>query len=203
MPNHLKETINKLKERGGNIKGEALLSDIEALTKIRDKKSVDIVLENMREMGEKIDLKEIKSSEWYPEYLLSSFIIVSYQFLGLTEKDIFEWGRTATKVSFIAKIILRHLVSIDKAFEECSNYWRKNYDFGNLVPVEMNSKDKYAVVRITDYLSDPLICTFHAGYFKGILEFILPSEKIEIKEERCIHRGDSYHEYLISWGEKE
>ncbi|PIS38803.1 MAG: hypothetical protein COT34_01740 [Candidatus Nealsonbacteria bacterium CG08_land_8_20_14_0_20_43_11] len=157
------------------------------------------VEENLKELGQPISFSELRLTAWYPEGLNVLVILAGQQAFGWTEKDIFEIGRDIVKVSFIAKILVKYVVSAKQTFELSSQQWHKFVSCGKLEPFVYNEEQRYAIWRLKGYKFHPLICPFLGGYFLGLAQNIVRSDKITIEETACMFKGAAYHEYTLRW----
>lgn len=195
----LKKEAEKLMKIKGNAKGETLLTHQKYIYYRQGEEGVRAVEEKMMELGYYLKFKEIKSLNWYPAAMGALVILVAKEIFNWTDVDIFDMGNSAPKHSFIIRFLMRYIFSPYKIFEESPRYWRAHYEFGTLEAVEFNEKEKYFLIRIKDCKFHPVTCVFFAGYSLKIAQFVIKSEKLNIKETKCVHRGDLYDEYIISW----
>jgi hypothetical protein len=110
-----------------------------------------------------------------------------------------EMGKSAPKLSFIVKMLMKTFLSTKRTFQESSDYWRRHYLAGELVPAEIDEEKKYLYLRLKDFKVHPIICLYLTGFFYTIASLALKITKIECKETKCSHKGDAYHEFLITW----
>lgn len=156
------------------------------------------VEEKMAELGYPLRFKDMKTFAFYPVGLADLVIIVAKEIFGWKEKDVFEMGNIAPKYSFIIKLLLKYFISLKRSLKEASTYWRKHFTEGELV-YELHEEEKYVVIRLKYKTTHPLMCIFYAGYFLRIAQYVIRSQKITIKETKCMFKGDPFHEYLITW----
>lgn len=195
-----KELTEELMRIEGNVKGEVIRINFLYIREKKGEKGVELVEERLKELGYPIKAERIKTFAWYPEALSVLLILVAKDIFQWQDSDIFDMGNSAPKYSFIVKLLIRYFVSPQKSFRESPRYWRKHFDFGELETIEFNEKEKYLILRVKGYAFHPTICFFHKGFFLKIGQFVINSEKLSIKETKCVYKGDPYHEYLISWG---
>lgn len=197
--NFLKQEVGRLIKIKGNIRGVVFHSHATYIRYREGEKGIRAVEEKLKELGYLLNFKEIKKMEWYPEALSVLVILVAKEIFNWNNSDIFEMGNSAPKYSFIIGSLIKHFLSLKKVFEEVPKHWRKHFDFGEMESYKINEKEKYIVLRIKGYKFHPIICIYHAGYFLRIAQLSIESEKITIKETKCMFKGDSYHEYIIKW----
>jgi len=194
-----KEEADKLMAIPGNVRGAVILANLEYAFQRGGEKIVEEIKERLKELTYPFDIEEIKPMEKYPEALSVLIILLIKEIFNLTKEEIFEMGGASIKLSPFIKILTKYFVSIKKCFEQAPKYWEKYFDFGKIEPAEYNEKEGYAILRVIDYKFHPLICIYHRGYFAQIAKIATGKKMIKSREIKCIHRGDPYHEYSISW----
>lgn len=194
-----REGIEKIAQIKGNVRGAVFQTHATFIQRKRGKEGLRTVEEKMAELGHPISFKKIKVGGWYPEFLSCLIILVARSLFNWTEKDIFEMGSSAPKYSFITRTLMTYFFPLKRFLAEVPKYWRKHFDFGELEVVEFDEVKKYIILRERDYNFHPLMCIYHAGYYQGITQYVIKSEKISIKEIKCVFKGDLYHEYVIRW----
>ena len=194
-----KEGIEKITQIKGNARGAVFQTHATFIRRKKGEEGLKAVEKKMAELGYPINFKKIKAVGWYPEALSCLIILVARDLFNWTEKDIFEMGYSAPRYSFIARTLMTYFLSLKRFLVEVPRYWKKHLDFGELEVVEFNEEKKYIILREKGYEFHPLICVYHAGYYQGITEYVVKSEKISIEETKCVFKGDPYHEYVIRW----
>jgi len=195
----LKKELEELKKIKGNIRGEGILTDIEYLRFKGKEGELDKIEKKMNQLGCPIKFAELKSMEWYPAWWDVLKILVLKDVFNWTDKDIFEMSNFAPKVSFLVKMLVKYFISAKKSFSQSPKYWSQHFDFGELEAHEFSEKEKKMVFWVKDYKIHPIMCIVCAGYFLRIAQFVVKSEKVNIKETKCVYKGDPYHEYIIKW----
>jgi len=195
----LEETVKRLRDFPGNVKGEVFRTHADYIRKKEGEQGLKKLEERMKELGAPINFDEIKSFEWISEGMSSLTIVVAKDTFGWSDEDVFEMGRFAPKTSFIIKVMIQYLVSMDRLFGQAEKYWGKHYDFGSVEKVEYDKENKKVVVREKDFKTHPTVCIYHAGYYQGLAEFAIKSDKISVKETACAHKGADYNEFTITW----
>ena len=76
--------------------------------------------------------------------------------------------------------------------------WPRYYTVGLLEMPEFSEEKRYAILTLKDFKDHPLHCVLLRGYFGKIAEMVV-NNPIKCKETKCMFRGDSYHEFLMTW----
>ncbi len=194
----LEQAAERLLNLEGNAKGEVLRTFLRIVEEKEGKEGLEKLKKKLRELGVKQDLDNVKSFQWTKEGVNALAVVTGKELFGWTEEEVFEIGRSTPKISFVIKVLVKYLVSIETLFKNSDTYWKKHYDFGSFEPVEFNKEKQKVVLREKDYKTHPLVCIHHAGYFKGLAEFVL-GENVTIEETECVHEGAEYNEYVIRW----
>ncbi len=195
----LEEVTRELKEIKGNAKADVILVQRDYILQKEGEEGLRKLEEKLRDLGAEIDFGKIKGASWEKEWKNSLMTVVAKKIFNWTEEDVFEMGRYSPRASFFIKMMMQYVVSLDILFSSANIYWKKQQDFGEVESVELNKGKKYAIMRIKDFHTHPLLCIYHAGYFKGAIEFVTKSENITVEEVECTHKEGRYHEFLIKW----
>jgi len=195
----LEETVKRLKDFQGNVRGEVLRIHAAYIKKKEGEQGLKRLEERMRELGAPIKYDELESFQWISEGMSALTIVVAKDTFGWSDEDVFEMGRFAPKTSFIIKMLIQYLVSIDRLFDQAEKYWEKHYDFGSLERVEYDEKNKKVVIRERGLKTHPTVCICHAGYYQSLAEFAVKSNKVSVEETACVHEGADYNEFTINW----
>ena len=195
-----KETVQKLMEIKGEVRGVTFKTDIEYILKEKGQEGLKKVEEELEKVGAPIKYKEINTMIFYPVGLRALSILVIKKVFNFSNDKIKEMGFFATKISLIIKLFTRYFLSLQRVFfKEAPRIWKKHWTIGELIPVELNEKKKYAIIRLKDFDLHPLYCQYLGGYFCGVLKLIIKTAEITSEETKCTFLGDEYHEYLIKW----
>lgn len=196
---NLKKEADELMKIKGNSRGEILRTHAVYIKYRKGEEGIETIEEKMKEIGYPVRFREIKPMGWYPEALGVLIILVAKEIFNWSEPDIFDMGKSAPKCSFIIKLLLKHFISLEKAFREASKIWTKQFDFGEFEPYKIDEKEKYLIIRVKGHKFHSLVCTFWRGYILQLTQYVIQSKKITIEETKCIFRGGPYHEYVVSW----
>ena len=138
-----KEEIQKLMGIKGNARGAILQAHAIFIQKKKGEEGLNAVEKKMAVLGYPINFKKFRVGEWYPEPLSTLIILTAKDLFNWTEKDIFEMGSSAPKYNFIAKILMRYFVSLEKFMTEIPKYWSKHLDRGKLEVTQLDEEKKY------------------------------------------------------------
>lgn len=197
--NYLKQEAERLMKIKGNLRGATFYASAIYIRYKEGEKGIKAIEDKLKELGHPLKFKEVKELDWYPESLFILILIISREIFNWKDSNIFEMGNTEPKHSFIAKLLMKYFLSLEKVFKECSKYWEKHFDVGELEASEFNKKEKYIVIKVKKYKFHPIRCIYLSGYFLRIAQFIIKSKNITIKETKCVFKGDPYDEYIINW----
>ncbi len=202
MVNELDLKAKKLLRRKERVKGEVLRIHGEVIREKHGEEGLKKVEERLKEIGCPLNFSKVKSLEWRKEAESALTLLSAKDVLNWTDEDVFFVGWSAPRKSFIIKVLIKYFTSIEKVFKDAKKYWRKHVDFGSMEPVKLDESKRLAIIRIWDHDFDPIICTYWRGYFTSIVELSIPRSEVKIEEEKCIHKGDKYHEFKINWTPK-
>lgn len=191
--------IKELMEISGEARGQVFATDFRYIKEAKGERGVKLLKERLTELGTPIDYENIETTKWYPLRLRVISLLAIKEVFDFNDKDIESMGRTAPKLSFIVKTLMRTFSSVERSFKETTNYWKKHYSVGRLAPFGIDMKKKHAFFHIKDFKVHPILCLYLMGYFYTIAGFILKSRKITLQETKCPFRGDDYHEFSVKW----
>jgi|YelNatPaOPRAMG01_1025707.scaffolds.fasta_scaffold08839_2 hypothetical protein len=195
-----KEVAQKLMEIKGEVRGVVFKTDAEYVLKEKGEEGLKKVEEELEKLGYPIKYKEIKVMGFYPVGLRALSLLAIKKVFDFDEEKIREIGFFATKVSLIVKLFIRSFLSVERVFfKEAPRLWKKHWNVGELIPVELDEAKKYGILRLKNFSLHPIFCCFLEGYFAGVAQMVIKSPQITCQETKCTFRGDEYHEYLIKW----
>jgi len=191
--------ITKLINVPGKVRGQVFITDIEYLKNKVGEKGITLLKKKIKEWGDLFDYEKIETMEWYPVGLRVLSLLAIKETFNWGDKEIFDMGNSAPKYSFIVKLLMKYFLSTQKTFKESPKYWEKHYNVGELESIELNEKEKYGILRLKNFKIHPILCTYYRGYFLRFAQYVIKSDKITIKETKCMFNGSPYHEFLIKW----
>ena len=195
----LNEKYKELLKKEGEVKGAVPIAAMKYIEKIEGQEGLDRLLYRLKEFGVEVDFRSLTDKTWIREADSAFFFLVAKDTFGWNDEDVFLVGKSIGKLSFHAKVFARAFVSPRKLFNGASSYWSRYYSFSQLEPVEFNEDEGYFIVRVHDHDFDPLVCTLQRGYIQHLTEVCTGSNNVTSEETACVHRGDSYHEYVVRW----
>lgn len=193
------ETYKKLMQIKGHVRGAVFQTDAKYIELHYGQEKLDQLKNTLRELGHPIEYENIQTMEWYPLYLrILSFKVMQDLFKWQVE-DFVKMGNAAPKYSFIVKLLMKFFISAKTGLHHAPHYWARHYDIGSLKVLDFDEEQRYSVVRLDDFEVEPLYCYYLKGYFERLFAYTLPKHKIKVKETKCMHHGDPYHEFNITW----
>jgi hypothetical protein len=152
----------------------------------------------MADFGYTIKFKEIDPMKRYPFGLVAVSLTLINQIFHYSEKDFRDIGRTDVKFSPLTKIFFRFFVSVESTARGASKIWNKYHTVGSLNIVEFNKEKKYVILRVENFHLVIFHCYYIAGYMCEIIKMVTGKDAL-CEETKCVHRGDSYNEFLLKW----
>jgi len=191
--------LEKIAQFKGNGRGAIAYAHGLFIEKKEGEKGLAALEKKMAELGHPINFKKIKVGGWYPEYLNALTILTAKDLFSWTEKDVFEMGASTPKNSFITKILMKYFLSLKSFMKEVPRYWKKHLDFGALEVIQFSEEKKYMILHEKGYKLHPIMCIYHAGFYRESAKYIIKSKEISIEETKCVFKGDPHNEYVIKW----
>lgn len=195
-----KKVIQDLMKIEGEARGVVFKTDAEYILKEKGEDGLKKLELEFAKLGFSIKFKEIKSMNFYPVGLRAISLLVIKKIFSFDDEKVKEMGLFATKTSLIIKLFIKYFFSIQRVFfEEAPKIWRKHWTVGELNPIKLDEKEKYGILRVKNFNLHPIYCCYLEGYFSGILQMLIKTQKITCEETKCPFRGDEYHEFLLKW----
>lgn len=191
-----KEEADRLMRIKGMTKGSEILTLGRYVEAKYGKKGLELLEKKMEELGYPLYFNQIRPAYWYSEGHNILAMIVAKEIFGW--KDLFDLGYQSPVFSFGAKVFIKFL-PLSLFCNKVPKIWRKFVDVGNLEIAELNEKEKYCIIRLSDYMFHPEMCSYYAGFFLRMGELVIKGKKFRIEEIKCMYKGDPYHEYLVKW----
>ncbi|OGZ17617.1 MAG: hypothetical protein A2Z78_00485 [Candidatus Nealsonbacteria bacterium RBG_13_36_15] len=194
-----KTEIEEIIKNKGEVIGASFKEDLEFILEKEGKEGLKKLEEEMKKLGYPIDFKKIKSFQWYPLSLNMLYLVVA--------KDVFDWpddlfrenGRFSARISLIARIMMKYIISLERCFNEAGNFWQKYYTVGRLTTENFDKKNRTAFLVLKDFTGHPVFCHVLEGYFWQVISYVVPKEKLKVKEIECIFKEGKTHKFQVTW----
>ncbi len=184
----------------GNEKGHNYMAILDYIRKEKGNEGIDAIKRRLRELGCNLNIDAIENQEWYPVGVLNLIIVVAREQFDWSDDDIFKMGYFSTTLSFSVKIFSKYFISLTKFLSMLSNIYNKLYDFGKLEVIEVNTENKYYIIKLERYGKfPPETCIYFMGAFKKTTELVVKGKDVKVQETECTHKGSNHHQYRISW----
>jgi predicted hydrocarbon binding protein len=191
--------IEEIKKIKGEITGDCIMLDFDFILDQRGEAELKKIEDAIMEAGYTVNHKNVKRNSLYPVGALVALDMAVNKIFHYTEKDFEEMGKAEARISsMLIRAFMRYFVSMDMAARQAQRMWDEHYKFGNLEIAEHDKKKRRAVVRIKNFRTHPFLCYVFKGYTAGILGMIIGKDPA-CKETKCVHKGDEYHEFVLSW----
>lgn len=192
------EKIDYLKNVEGFCRGVSLQTPLAYVENNFGKEKLLLVEEELVKIGIPTK-KEVLVMQRYPLGYMTLLHLTIKETLNWTDEDIKEMGYNLPKISFFVKMLTKHFISTRKTFEAITSFWSNHFTVGRIIPYKIDEEEKYLIIRIEDYKTDPIDCKLFEGYFSIMAMLATKAKEVKIEETKCIYRGDEFHEYVIKW----
>lgn len=194
-----KEIAKNLIKIEAKIRGVDLKADADFVLKKEGKEGLKKVEEKLKEIGFPILYEKINMMDFYPGGLKALSLLAIQEVFNYSEKEIEEMGGAAPKISFIIRIFIKYFNPLLKFFfRETPRIWKKYWTEGEFVPLELNEKEKWALVEVRFNLH-PIYCVYLKGYFSTLVRMVTGSKKVFCQEVKCYFKGENVHQYFLKW----
>jgi hypothetical protein len=193
------EMLNAIMSAQGEVRGEVLRKDKKFILENGGKKKIKEVEAEIKEMGFPFLYKDIKNNDFYPwGRRILSLLAISYA-LKKNNREIKEMGFLIAKKPTYLQFLDKKFSNIGKVLQKTVVKWRKDNTIGRLEIVEVNMKEKLAVIRLYNLNFHPIFCDYFAGRLECIGKMI-EGENVTCRETKCYFRGeDFFHEFMLKW----
>ncbi len=194
----LKNEITEIMKIPGESRGIAIKSHANFIIKEKGVEGVEKLERVMAEAGHPISYKDIREMDFYPLGLETATIVAARRIFDFDDDKIREMGAFEAKTSLLVRVFMQYFISLETAAKQVSAMWKKNYTAGNLKVQEINQEARKGVMVLEDFKAHPDHCISLEGYFASVVRMVVGTET-SCRETKCIHKGDSRHEFIISW----
>ncbi len=193
-----KEEFEGLRSISGEARGIAIKGEVDFILEQEGDEGVEKLEKKINDMGYPIKLKEIKTMDFYPVWLEALVLCGAEKLFHYDTKKFQEMGRFEPKVSFLIRMFMKYFFSPEIVAREAPKIWRESYTVGDLEVVKFDQENREAVVRLKNFKLHPLQCQNLIGYFASVVQMIT-GKPVTCREEKCVFRGDEYHEFVLNW----
>jgi len=194
-----KEEFQKLINLDGEIRGAAIQQVSGYLEKEEGPEGLEKLERVLESFGKPIKYSEIKMLEFYPLGIEACLLVAAERLFNYTDKDFYKMGEFAPRSSVLmVRTFMKYFVSLDALSAHAPKIWRQHYTVGNLKVIKANEKERQVIARLENFNYVPMACHVYRGYFASSLSMIM-KQPAKCEEPKCPHRGDDYHEFVMSW----
>ncbi len=198
MKEELREEIRRVIKIEGECRGVSIESPLNYVELNYEKDKLMAIETILKEFG--IPGKdETKVLAKYPIGCMTATHLVIKDFLDWSDDDVEKMGYALPQISFIVRTLSRYFISVERTFQESSNYWKKHFTLGKLVPVEIDIDKKYLILRIEGYMTNPIDCKLFTGYFSRMISYTIKAKEVYGEEVECSHKGGDCHQFVVRW----
>ncbi len=199
-----KEELGKIEKIEGEVRGAILKADVKFILQNKGKEGLEKVEREMEKIGYPFRYREVKALEFYPVKLRVLSLLAIKKVLGFSDKQVKEIGRQVPQDSFILRLSLGFLGLArepEKLYKNATVLWKRFLTIGEFVAVEFQEKAGRGKVidRLMDFNTHPILCIYLEGILERFHEIARRVKKVNVKETKCIFKGDEYHEFLVEW----
>jgi len=193
------EDISRILGTEGEVRGVVFKTDYQFIIDNMGKGGVKKVEEELEKMNCSFHYEEeADNMSFYPIGMRVMSLIAISRAMNLDRDGVKKMGESAPKFSLMIKFFMRYFLSPERIMEKAGEMWKKHYTVGNLEIVEINNQDNYMKGGLYDIKMHPIMCDYLTGYFSTIIAMGV-GKKTKGEETKCIHKGDNYHEFTVSW----
>jgi len=195
-----KKEADRIMKVKGNTVGAVLKTDYQFILSKKGEEGVRKVEARLKELNCPVKFKEISTFKLYPESQGCLTMLVMLEVFGWDESKVFDLAYHAPFNSQVTKFIVGNLLSVEKAFQNASTYWRKFADFGDLSSPEYNIEKKYGVLRLENFKKyHPTAEEYMRVFLIRLFEIITQSKNVKVVLTKSLFKGDTYDEFKITW----
>lgn len=193
------EELKQLAGVRGRVIGLSLKNDFDFILAEKGEEGLRKVEREMARLGYPLKYRGLEDFQWYDEKM-NLILHVSQKVFDWDDEMMREMGRWTAKISFITRVMMRYFVSLERVIRELGKYWGRYHTTGRLVPEEMDEKRRHLTLVLKDFSPGyPAPCRYLEGYFYQIASYLVPQEKLEVRETGCAFRGGKEHRFRVTW----
>lgn len=145
----------------------------------------------------KLEVEKISDKDWIPLEKRLAFLEAVKIGLNWDDKRIFSMGNDAVNNSAVIKLLLGYFLSINMAIKFSPEIWARNYTCGDMVII--TNEKGFGRLALNNFKGAPIMCTYLRGFFHGVGASLAKAKNVQVREDKCQHRGDPRCEYTFTW----
>ncbi len=183
-----------MSQKEGYCKGAVLADNMDYVKNSVGEGGLSKLMRYMRDIG--YDISEIDRNRWYPLEMRVAFLKAIKEIFQWGDEDIEKMGEEGSRSEMKIGFLLKYLASPEIILKSAEKIWREYYTVGNMKLMHLDGNS--AVLRLTDFDYDPIMCVYLRGFFRS-LKPILRVDSLSVRETVCTHKGGDFHEFVIEW----
>jgi predicted hydrocarbon binding protein len=196
----LKKEVVRLNALPGQERGIDYNNMYRVIKAIKGEEGIQEIRKALKEISFEIpDDKKYNDYTYIPEGLSWILYIAAVKVFNWSENDIKELGGKLVLSSPMLRILIKYFLSMEKTIRRAVTTWKKKSTTSTVKLVEFDKKKRKMTLKLTNYNRHSTVCYLLMNSFAKIVELASGSKKVEAKETKCAFRGDSYHEFQITW----
>ena len=193
-----KQEFDELIKAKGRVRGMGMKGHAEFIFEKEGEVGLKKLEETITNLGYPVKYKELKLMGFYPLGLEVATLVAIKRLFNYDDEKFEEMGSFGVKVSFLLRLFMKYLVSIEELAKRAPKIWEKGGDLGDLKIGKYDMDKKAIILRIENFAAHPLYCQLFKGYFSKGLQMAV-GEKPNCEETKCTFRGDDCHEFTLTW----
>jgi hypothetical protein len=197
-----KEQADKFAKAEGQVRGAAFKTDAEYVKNHLGEEALQKLKDEMQRLGYPIDYDKVNAMEWYPIGVRALHIEVMKDIFNWDDEQTIKVGNLAPKRSLILKLLMKFLISVEKAVKSAPAIYAKHYTVGKMEINELNNEGQYfiATVKGSQILYDSNAFARHIeGYLTRGIAYVVPGKEVSSSQRKYMKDGMTCVEYKISW----
>ena len=178
-------------------KGATFVSNLVYIKKIVGESGPKKVQAALDRSTVKLDLEKITEKDWLPLETRLAFLEAVKTGLNWDDKRIFAMGNDAVNHSAVIKLLLGYFMSVNTAIKFSPDIWARNYTCGEMLII--TNEKGFGRLALNDFKGTPIMCAYLRGFFHGVGASLAKAKNVQVREDKCQHRGDPRCEYTFTW----
>jgi len=194
----LKEEFAEMTKVKGELRGNGPKNIGEFVFKKEGERGLKQLEDVMERLGYPVDYRKMDPMGFCPIWLLTVTLLASKRLFNYGNEDFQQMGEADVKFTPIQRFFIKYFVSIEQTAKAAPKMWAKYFTKGKLELVELNEKERRAVLILKDFKLNECHCQYLIGYFRTVGQ-MTGNKTATCEETKCPFRGDEYYEFLMRW----